>query len=86
MGLSYSFAFFLIGGFMIAFHADGKNCVKAYLHGTTDWQLIDDKGNERWFSVWSNDVKGSLQYAFISFLGRDVKKNELAGMADKMPI
>jgi hypothetical protein len=71
---------------MIAFHADGKNCVKAYLHGTTDWRLIDDTGREQWYSVWSSDVKGSLHSAFIRFLGRDVKKNEIAGMADKMPI
>ena len=71
---------------MIAFHADGKNCVKAYLHGTTDWQLIDDNGKELWFSVWSNDVKGSLHRAFNSFLGKEVKRSEIAGMADKMPI
>lgn len=70
---------------MIAFYSNGKNCVKAYFHGT-DWQLIDDNGKERWFSVWSTDVKGSLHRAFISFLGFEVPKNQIAGMADKMPV
>jgi hypothetical protein len=68
---------------MKAFYSDGSNQVKAYLHGS-DWQLIDDNGNERWFSVWQSDVKGSLHNAFNKFLGRELNRNQIAGMADKI--
>lgn len=71
---------------MIAFYSNGTNCIKAYLHSNTDWKLIDDTGKERWYSVWSNDVKGSLHNAFNKFLGKEIPKNQIAGMADKMPI
>ena len=71
---------------MIAFYSNGKNQVKAYLHGTSDWQLIDDTSKERWFSVWQADVKGSLHNAFCRFLGYEIKRNQIVGMADKMPI
>ena len=68
---------------MIAFFSDGKDCIKAYRHGN-DWQLISESKGERWFSVWEADKKASLHHAFNSFSGRELKRNQIAGMADKI--
>lgn len=70
---------------MIAFYSNGKNQIKAYLHGS-DWQLIDDTGREQWFSVWQDNPKESLHQAFNRYLGYEIKKNQIAGLADKLPI
>ena len=48
---------------MKAFYRDNDLLVKAYDHGS-DWQLVDNQGNERWFSIWSFDKKASLLRAF----------------------
>jgi hypothetical protein len=74
---------------MIAFYSNGKNQIKAYLHHNlygSSWQLIDDTGKERWFSVWQANPKESLHSAFNRFLGYEIQRNQIAGLADKLPI
>jgi hypothetical protein len=48
---------------MLASYRDGDFVIKAYDNGD-DWQLLDNKGNERWFSVWSGNRHESLTRGF----------------------
>ena len=54
---------------MNAFIKTEHGIFKAYRRGS-DWEIIGPKF-ERWFSVWSNDVLGSLQRAFDSVPGHE---------------
>lgn len=49
---------------MYAFYKseDGK-LYKAY-ENSGDWQIVCSDGKERWFSIWSKDITGSLVNAF----------------------
>ena len=65
---------------MIAFYSNGKTQVKAYFH-ETDWQLLSDD-KEQWFSTWSHDKRGSLIRAVTSFMGHDVRPDQIHGLKD----
>lgn len=54
---------------MNAFIKTEKGLFKVYRH-ESDWQVIGPQF-ERWFSVWSNDVAGSLDRALASVPGLD---------------
>ena len=42
-----------------------------------DWQIIGSDGSEIWFSVWAEDVDGSLLRAFISASGDDITMQQI---------
>jgi hypothetical protein len=52
---------------MTAFYCERGLIIKAYNRGV-DWQLIDNLGNERWFSKWSTDQSESLVRAFKAMI------------------
>jgi hypothetical protein len=52
---------------MLASYRDGDFVIKGYDKGD-DWQLLDNKGNERWFSVWSSNRLESLTKGFKSLV------------------
>lgn len=57
---------------MNAFIKTEHGTFKIYRHGS-DWEMLGPKF-ERWFSVWGDDVRGSLQRALDAAPGseRDV--------------
>lgn len=50
---------------MYAFIKTPDGLYKIYNHDT-DWQVIGPNGFERWFSVWSDAVRASLERAIRS--------------------
>lgn len=50
---------------MYAFIKTSDGLYKIYNHDT-DWQVIGPHGFERWFSVWSDAVRASLERAVRS--------------------
>ena len=57
------------GAVMNAFIRTEQGLFKVYRHGT-DWQIVGPRF-ERWFSVWSRDVTGSLMRAIDAVPGTD---------------
>ena len=65
---------------MLASYRDGDFVIKGYDNGD-DWQLLDNKGNERWFSVWTGNRLESLTKGFkslVEFNGFDFDENKFS--------
>jgi hypothetical protein len=61
---------------MNAFIKTEHGTFKAYRRGS-DWEIVGPEF-ERWFSVWHNDVLGSLQRALDSVPGQERDKRILS--------
>ena len=55
---------------MYAFIKTPDGLYKIYNHGT-DWQVTGPAGFERWFSVWADAVRASLERAVRSIPSAD---------------
>jgi hypothetical protein len=65
---------------MLASYREGDYVIKGYDNGD-DWKLLDNKGNERWFSVWTGNRLESLTRGFkslVEFNGLYFDENKLS--------